>query len=101
MPDGHPVRSCRREDLTVGGTLYVASDPKFTDAKIFKNCRKPPKVIFVCVRKGDNVDFFQATRPQIWRNDILADVNSRTHAARMKSSKLPACIDQHGAPARE
>ena len=95
------MRSSGRKDLPVGGALNVASNPEFTDAKIFKNGRKSSKMILVRMREGDNVNLFQPARPQIRRNDILANVNSGAHAARMEISEFAASIDQHRAPARE
>src|SRR5580704_7988174 len=101
MPDEHTVCSSGRKDLAVSATLNVAPHPEFTDAKIFKNGRKSSKMIFVRMREGDNVDFFQPARPQIRRNDILANVNTGAHASRMEISEFAAPIDQHGATARE
>ena len=101
MPDAHAVRSRHRKDLPVSRALNIAPDPQFADAKIFKDRGQASQVILVGMREGDNIDLFEPARPQIRRNNILANINPGAHPARMKISEFAAPVDQHRAPARE
>src|ERR1700730_9717998 len=101
MPDEHTVRPRDGEELPVGSALNITSNPEFTDAKIFKYCRQPSKMILVGMREGDNINSFEPTRPQIRRNDILTNINSGAHSARMKIAEFATSIDQHRASPRE
>src|SRR6266481_7770725 len=97
MTDLHTVSLRGRQHLPVGRALNITSDPEFTNAEIFKYRGQVSKVILVGMGKSDNVNLFEPSRPQVRRNDILANVDPGTHSSRMKISKLAAAIDQHGA----
>ena len=65
VQDAHAALSRDRQNVLVRFALNVATDPQFTDTKIFENRRKPPKMILVGMREGDHVDFLDPARPQI------------------------------------
>src|SRR4029077_8640497 len=101
MTDEHTMGPRGRQHLPVGRALNIPSDPEFTNSEIFKYSGQASKVILVGMRESDNVNLFEPSRPQKRRDDILANIDPGTHAARMKISKLATTIDKHGVPLRE
>ena len=74
--DRNSARARLREQRLECGSLLIASDPQFSDTEILEHAAKTVEMIVMRVRKRYHIETLDSARPQVWRNDFLADVCS-------------------------
>src|ERR1700724_538757 len=101
MDDTNTALPRDRKNLLIDSDPNIPPNPEFLYPKVFEDRRKPPDVVLM--RVGERHDFylFQSARPQVRRDHVFSNVESRTHPARMKTSQSAAGIHQHRAPSRK
>src|SRR5690348_1422330 len=81
MDYGNATGRCFGEQIAIGCGIFITSHPQLADFEIIQNRAQAIDVIVVRVRQQDHIEALNSTRPEIRRDNLLADVEAGVVAA--------------------
>src|SRR5712692_9816784 len=81
MHDAHAASSGVFQERLKRGAGHIAAHPKFAHAEILEHGAQSAEVVLMGVGERDHVESLQPAIPQVLRDNLLADINSRARAA--------------------